>query len=66
MSTLRALIANAWLILAALSFSPVTARAYTYSWTNLQSDIAGVAAHTDPNLVNPWGVAVPSPTARSG
>jgi uncharacterized protein (TIGR03118 family) len=25
--------------------------------TNLVSDQAGVAAHTDPNLVNPWGIA---------
>jgi uncharacterized protein (TIGR03118 family) len=33
----------------------------TYSWTNFQSDIAGVAQHTDDNLVNPWGMAV-SPT----
>src|SRR5438477_4888841 len=33
------------------------ARADSYSWTNLQSDIPGVAAHTDPNLVNPWGMA---------
>ena len=30
----------------------------TYSWTNFQSDIAGVAQHTDSNLVNPWGMAV--------
>jgi uncharacterized protein (TIGR03118 family) len=30
----------------------------TYSWTNFQSDIAGVAQHVDPNLVNPWGMAV--------
>src|SRR5467141_297662 len=35
-----------------------SARADTYSWTNFQSDIAGVAQHTDPNLVNPWGMAV--------
>jgi uncharacterized protein (TIGR03118 family) len=61
MSAIRTLIGNAWLILAVLSFSAVTSRADTYSWTNLQSDIAGVAAHIDPNLVNPWGVAVPSP-----
>jgi uncharacterized protein (TIGR03118 family) len=32
----------------------------TYSWTNLQSDIAGVAQNTDRNLVNAWGMAVPS------
>jgi uncharacterized protein (TIGR03118 family) len=30
----------------------------TYSWTNFQSDIAGVAQHVDDNLVNPWGMAV--------
>jgi uncharacterized protein (TIGR03118 family) len=38
-----------------------SARADTYSWTNFRSDIAGVAQHTDSNLVNPWGMAVPSP-----
>src|SRR2546430_3250787 len=36
------------------------ARADSYSWQNLQSDIAGVAAHVDPNLVNPWGMAASS------
>src|SRR5690349_5319089 len=30
--------------------------------TNLVSDIPGLAAHTDPNLVNPWGIAF-SPTS---
>jgi len=35
-------------------------RGDTYSWTNLQSDIAGVATHVDPNLVNPWGMAASS------
>ena len=39
-------------------FTVGSARADTYSWTNFQSDIAGVAQHTDPNLVNPWGMAV--------
>src|SRR5258708_10382914 len=58
MRAIRTLIANAWLILAAASFSVVTAHADTYSWTNLQSDIAGVATHLDRNLVNPWGMAV--------
>ena len=30
------------------------------SWvqTNLVSDIPGLAAHTDPNLKNPWGTSV--------
>src|SRR5436309_15226314 len=37
-----------------------SAQADTYSWTNFQSDIAGVAAHVDPNLVNPWGMAASS------
>jgi uncharacterized protein (TIGR03118 family) len=50
------------LVLAALSFSAPFSRADSYSWTNLQSDIPGVAIHTDPNLVNPWGMAVPSAT----
>src|SRR5438445_7052115 len=58
MKTIRILITNALLVLAATSFSVAPARADTYSWTNLKSDIAGVAAHVDPNLVNPWGVAV--------
>src|SRR5579862_2726007 len=31
--------------------------ASTYRQTNLVSDIAGVARTTDPNLVNPWGLA---------
>jgi uncharacterized protein (TIGR03118 family) len=28
-----------------------------YLQTNLVSDLPGMAAHTDPNLVNPWGIA---------
>jgi uncharacterized protein (TIGR03118 family) len=32
-------------------------RADTFTQTNLVSDIPGMAAHTDPNLVNPWGVS---------
>src|SRR3954453_8344307 len=34
-----------------------TLLATTFTQTNLVSDQPGVAAHTDPNLVNPWGVA---------
>ena len=30
----------------------------TYLQTNLVSDIPGLAAHTDPNLRNPWGTSV--------
>jgi uncharacterized protein (TIGR03118 family) len=29
-----------------------------FTWTNLQSDIAGVADRTDPNLVNSWGLTL--------
>jgi uncharacterized protein (TIGR03118 family) len=57
MSAIRVSIKSLVLVLIALCFSAV-ARADTYSWTNFQSDIAGVAAHVDPNLVNPWGMAV--------
>ena len=41
-------------------FTVASARADTYSWTNFQSDIAGVAQHVDGNLVNPWGMAASS------
>jgi len=43
--------------LAILTAAP-KASGDTYSWTNFQSDIAGVAQHIDENLVNPWGMAV--------
>src|SRR5205809_4349761 len=46
------------LLLVAAAFTAASARADTYSWTNFQSDIAGVAQHVDPNLVNPWGMSV--------
>jgi len=46
------------LLVAAVMSTAVSARADTYSWTNFQSDIAGVAQHTDRNLVNPWGMSV--------
>jgi uncharacterized protein (TIGR03118 family) len=58
MRAIRSLITNLLLVLAATSFSVATARADTYSWSNLQSDIAGVATHVDRNLVNPWGMSV--------
>jgi uncharacterized protein (TIGR03118 family) len=49
---------TALLVLAGTVLAAAFARADTYSWENFQSDIAGVAAHVDPNLVNPWGMAV--------
>src|SRR5881398_1803472 len=45
------------LFLGAAMFMVASARADTYSWTNFQSDIPGVAQHVDANLVNPWGMA---------
>src|ERR1700757_3893261 len=47
-------------LLGVVMFTVASARADTYSWTNFQSDIPGVAQHTDPNLVNPWGMAASS------
>src|SRR4029453_10286114 len=49
------------LLLGAAMFTVASARADTYSWTNFQSDIAGVAQHIHPNLVNPGGMSVSSP-----
>src|SRR6266481_8918629 len=46
--------------LAVSALSATIARADSYTQTNLQSDISGVAAHTDPNLVNPWGMTANS------
>jgi uncharacterized protein (TIGR03118 family) len=33
------------------------AQANSYQQTNLVSDLAGAAVHTDPKLINPWGIA---------
>src|SRR6266566_2804612 len=61
MKTPNAYIKFGLLLVAAVMFTDPKAFGDTYSWTNFQSDIAGVAQHTDPNLVNPWGMAA-SPT----
>src|SRR5438105_1027639 len=57
MKTTNAYIKIALPLLAAAILTATSGRADTYSWTNFQSDIAGVAQHVDPNLVNPWGMA---------
>src|SRR5436305_13231106 len=57
MKTIHTSIKTTLLILTTLALSATIGRADSYSWKNLQSDIPGVAAHTDPNLVNPWGMA---------
>jgi uncharacterized protein (TIGR03118 family) len=42
---------------ALIAVSPLTAaESNSYTVTPLVSDEPGVAAHTDPNLVNPWGL----------
>ena len=58
MKTINPYTKIALLFLAVGLFTAVSARADTYSWTNFQSDIPGVAQHVDPNLVNPWGMSV--------
>jgi uncharacterized protein (TIGR03118 family) len=60
MKTIHTSIKTTLLVLITMSFTAAFARADSYSWTNFQSDIAGVAQHVDPNLVNPWGMAASS------
>jgi uncharacterized protein (TIGR03118 family) len=48
---------TALLLFAVAILTAASVRGDTYSWTNFQSDIAGVAQHVDENLVNPWGMA---------
>jgi len=46
------------LVLTTLAWSATFSHAAdSYSQTNLRSDLPGVATFTDPNLVNPWGMA---------
>ena len=51
-----------WLLLGAIGFFSIigfapAAAAQQYRQTNLVSDIPQLAAFTDPNLANPWGLA---------
>jgi uncharacterized protein (TIGR03118 family) len=48
---------TALLLFAVAILTAASVRGDTYSWTNFQSDIPGVAQHVDENLVNPWGMA---------
>lgn len=50
-------VACATALSAVALLTTATASAQTYSVTKLVSDVAGVATFTDPNLVNPWGLA---------
>lgn len=58
MKTIYLYIKTALLLFAVAAVTAPKAFGDTYSWTNFRSDIAGVAQHTDSNLVNPWGMAV--------
>jgi len=44
-------------LVVGLSLLPVVTKAQHYTQTNLVSDQSGVAAVTDPNLKNPWGLS---------
>jgi uncharacterized protein (TIGR03118 family) len=57
MKTIHTWTKTALFVLAGTVLTATFVRADTYSWENFQSDIAGVAEHVDPNLVNPWGMA---------
>jgi uncharacterized protein (TIGR03118 family) len=57
MKTIHTSIKITLLVLTTLALSATISRADSYSQTNLQSDLPGVATFTDPNLVNPWGMA---------
>ncbi len=48
------------LLFCALCTSAQKPVANSYTQTNLSSDIPGLAATTDPKLVNPWGLSRPS------
>jgi len=43
--------------ISALPLPSAYAQTNSYKQTNLVSDTAGMAANTDPKLVNPWGIA---------
>src|SRR5205085_7350249 len=55
-TTLRSSIA-ASLVAASMFTIAATARA-SFDWENLEGDIPGVAEITDPNVINPWGLAL--------
>ena len=58
----RAIVGGFALLVGSVS---AVAQASSYQQTNLVSDLAGAAVHTDPKLINPWGIAfVPGRTFR--
>src|SRR5438093_918258 len=57
MKTIHTSIKTTLLVLTTLALPATVIHADSYSQTNLRSDLPGVATYTDPNLVNPWGMA---------
>ena len=57
MKTIRASIQLILLAAGIVYVTAASARA-NFDWENLQSDIHGVAEQTDPNVINPWGMAL--------
>src|SRR5262245_46676171 len=53
----RPVIAGILLVLSLSKITPAAADRGAYTVRNLVSDVLGAAEHTDPNLVNAWGVA---------
>ena len=60
MKTVHTSIKTTLLVITTLVLSATFSRADSYSTTPFQSDLPGLAAHVDPNLVNPWGMAANS------
>jgi uncharacterized protein (TIGR03118 family) len=56
MKTIYPSIKTVLIVFVTLSSGAVCLEADTYSWNNLRSDIPGVAANVDSNIVNPWGL----------
>jgi uncharacterized protein (TIGR03118 family) len=52
-----AIVAAVGVVAASAWIASTCPAAEAYLQTNLVSDLAGMAAHTDSNLVNPWGIA---------
>ncbi|MDB6110811.1 MAG: repeat family protein, partial [Pedosphaera sp.] len=61
----RLALAGTWALAASLAVTllPTSALGASqgFTVTNLVADLPGVAAHTDTNLVNPWGLAFDNP-----
>ena len=58
MRTIRTYLKNVLVTGAVLFFTAAFVRADVFDWENYQSDIHGVAEQFDPNVINPWGMAV--------